>query len=244
MNRVRLVIVLALAFSMISLPFALNAQNATPIPVDPLSGDGRLFGNTNQVTPAPTRETPLGLPTPDVLGILSGEVAAPTPAPADDDTARAVFVDTEGTAIGEVAIVPIGGDALAIQISVSGIASGFHALQIHETGLCETGAIDGAFSSAGQPLNLDNADHPNHTGALPALLVMRNGLGGLAVITDRLTLNDLYDEDGSAFVIYAEPDNLAYIPDRYGNPDAETLATGDSRTRIACAAFASTNDSE
>lgn len=234
MHRARLILLLVLLT--LALPAAVYAQDATP-PSDPLAGDGRLFGNPAQATAVPTREAPLGLPTPDVLSILSGTADTPSSPPQNDDTARALLLNAAGEAIGEVAIVPIGGDALVIQVSASGLTPGFHGLHIYETGLCEAETIDGAFSSAGAHLALTDSDHPNHAGDLPPLLVMSSGLAGLAVVTDRLTLDDLYDADGSAFIIHESPDNLAHLPERYGSAHAETLETGDSGARIACAAF-------
>ena len=52
----------------------------------------------------------------------------------------------------------------------------------------------------------------------------------------RSALGDLFDADGSAFILHANADNYANIPtDRYDpDPDATTLATGDAGSRIAC----------
>ena len=47
-------------------------------------------------------------------------------------------------------------------------------------------------------------------------------------------LAQLRDADGSALIVHAGPDNFANIPPRYGTPDADTLATGDSGARAAC----------
>jgi Cu-Zn family superoxide dismutase len=49
-------------------------------------------------------------------------------------------------------------------------------------------------------------------------------------------VGDLFDLDGSAIIVHANPDNYANIPkDRYDpDPDATTLATGDAGGRVAC----------
>jgi Cu/Zn superoxide dismutase len=60
----------------------------------------------------------------------------------------------------------------------------------------------------------------------------RHGVGPTA--TDRFTIADLRDVDGSAVMVHSGPDNFANIPARYGGPDQETLNTGDSGSRIAC----------
>lgn len=66
------------------------------------------------------------------------------------------------------------------------------------------------------------------------LYVNSDGTGELTVLTDRFTLDELMDEDGSAVLVHENPDNFANIPERYGGPDAETLKAGDSGARIAC----------
>jgi Cu-Zn family superoxide dismutase len=55
----------------------------------------------------------------------------------------------------------------------------------------------------------------------------------LSFISDRYGLTDLFDADGNAFIVHANPDNYANVL-RYGTPDATTLATGDAGGRIAC----------
>jgi hypothetical protein len=72
---------------------------------------------------------------------------------------------------------------------------------------------------------------------MPVLLVNNDGTGEASFKTDRFTLKDLFDEDGSAIMVHALPDNYANIPERYGEVDQETLATGDSGERIACGAI-------
>ena len=93
----------------------------------------------------------------------------------------------------------------------------------------------GDFLSAGAHLNPDDTDHPDHAGDLPSLLVMDNGEATLAATTDRFTIDDLLDEDGTAFMVHSEADNFAHIPDRYDEPDQDTLDTGDAGDRLACA---------
>jgi Cu-Zn family superoxide dismutase len=66
------------------------------------------------------------------------------------------------------------------------------------------------------------------------LLVKSDGTGEASFETDRFALTDLFDEDGSAIIVHALPDNYANIPERYGEVDQVTLETGDSGERIAC----------
>jgi superoxide dismutase, Cu-Zn family len=90
------------------------------------------------------------------------------------------------------------------------------------------------FTSAGGHLNLEDAFHPEYSGDMPVLLVNSDGTGEVSFQTDRFTLKDVLDEDGSAIMVHALPDNYANIPERYGEVDQDTLKTGDSGGRIAC----------
>src|SRR5918996_1020897 len=92
------------------------------------------------------------------------------------------------------------------------------------------------FAFAGGHLNPDGATHGDHAGDLPALLVNADGSGLLATVTDRFTLADLRDADGSAMMVHELPDNYANIPERYApqGPDEATLSTGDAGSRLAC----------
>ncbi len=71
---------------------------------------------------------------------------------------------------------------------------------------------------------------------MPVLLVGGDGTAQASFTTDRVTLADVFDSNGSAIIIHAGPDNYANIPTRYApaGPDATTLATGDSGGRVAC----------
>jgi superoxide dismutase, Cu-Zn family len=65
--------------------------------------------------------------------------------------------------------------------------------------------------------------------------VMEDGSAEMSVLTDRATMDDLLADDGAAFIIHADPDNHAHIPERYADePDEETLETGDAGDRLAC----------
>ena len=70
---------------------------------------------------------------------------------------------------------------------------------------------------------------------MPVLLVNEDGTSRGTFQTDRFSLEDLKDADGSAVIVHAKPDNYANIPERYApEPDADTLATGDAGSRAAC----------
>jgi Cu-Zn family superoxide dismutase len=113
---------------------------------------------------------------------------------------------------------------------VRDLPPGFHGFHIHTTGRCDAPG----FTTAGGHFNPAGASHNAHAGDLPSLLVNADGTAKLATATDRFTIPDLRDADGSAVVVHSGPDNFANIPPRYGTPDQETLNTGDSGSRIAC----------
>jgi superoxide dismutase, Cu-Zn family len=153
----------------------------------------------------------------------------------DDDersgrpTAATTIYDMNGKRVG-VAFFRQRQGEVAVTAAVWGLAPGFHGFHVHAVGECE--APD--FMSAGGHYNPTGADHGDHAGDLPSLLVNTDRTGELHFATDRFTLGDLFDTDGSALMVHADRDNYANIPDRYGGPDAETLATGDAGARAAC----------
>lgn len=91
---------------------------------------------------------------------------------------------------------------------------GFH---IHEGGFC---AGEG-FSETQGHLDLENCDHPHHTGDLPPLFEC-GGQAYLAVLTDRFRIRDII---GRTVVIHELPDDL------------KTRPSGGSGSKIACGAI-------
>ena len=125
---------------------------------------------------------------------------------------------------------------VTVSAAVKRLAPGFHGFHVHSVGECTP-----PFTSAGGHFNPDGSGHGDHAGDLPSLLVNENGRGELRFLTDRFSISDLFDDDGSALVVHAGRDNYANIPDRYHShatdtfgPDTDTLATGDAGARAAC----------
>ena len=146
-----------------------------------------------------------------------------------DEDPLAQLQDIEGNPVGEVRLSQHTEDQVDVQATVHDLPPGFHGFHVHEVGQCEP-----PFTSAGGHLNLEDAFHPDHSGDMPVLLVNNDGTGEASFQTDRFMLKDLFDEDGSAIIVHALPDNYANIPERYGEVDQQTLETGDSGERIAC----------
>jgi Cu-Zn family superoxide dismutase len=145
--------------------------------------------------------------------------------------ARATLRDAAGSRVGGVWLREHRhSGTVAILVTARNLEPGFHGFHIHTTGRCDPPG----FTTAGGHLNPTNAAHGDHAGDLPSLLVTQDGTAMLATVTDGFSLEDLRDADGSAVMIHSGRDNYANIPPRYGTPDQETLATGDSGTRVAC----------
>lgn len=145
----------------------------------------------------------------------------------------AKIVDRDGDPVGTAKVITTR-QGTRVEIRTSGLTPGWHGVHIHTVGKCE-----GDFTSSQGHLNPTDADHPDHAGDLPQMLVMKNGDSVLSFATDRFTARSLMDRDGSAFVVHSGPDNYANIPTRYiqSGPDAETLSAGDAGSRVACGVF-------
>ncbi|HEY8171996.1 MAG TPA: superoxide dismutase family protein [Dehalococcoidia bacterium] len=147
--------------------------------------------------------------------------------------ARATLRDANNAIIGKVKLEQ-DGDVVDIKVNVDGsVAAGFHGFHVHAAGACVA-----PFTSAGGHYNPTLATHRDHAGDLPVLYVDADGEAEARVSTDRFALDDLFDADGSAFILHANPDNYAnldLIPGLpYGPSNAVTLATGDAGSRFAC----------
>jgi Cu-Zn family superoxide dismutase len=152
--------------------------------------------------------------------------------------AKATLIDAQGAKVGEAWLrEERRGDEVWVAGNVRNLPPGFHGFHIHTVGQCVP-----PFTSAGGHFNPTGATHGNHAGDMSTLLVNEDGTGTVALATDRFSISDLRDADGSAVMVHALPDNYANVPTRYrspgspaaGGPDADTLATGDAGGRIAC----------
>jgi Cu/Zn superoxide dismutase len=176
-----------------------------------------------------------------MVGMLPGSRPVAQAADVTPTAARAELIGTDGKPAGVVAITAAG-KQLRIEVAATGLSPGFHGLHLHTKGLCEPGA-NPPFGTAGGHLGAENTSHPGHKGDLPSLFVRSDGVGRIRVLTDRVTMADLFDADGTAVIVHAGRDNFANIPGNYQSsdpnavvpgPDAMTLATGDAGNRALC----------
>ena len=144
-------------------------------------------------------------------------------------SAHADLIDGDGRSVGTVQFSSERG-AVVVAVTASGLSPGFHGFHVHAVGKCEA-----PFTSAGGHMSSPDKKHPEHAGDQPSLLVNPDGTADESFVTDRYSLADLADSDGSAVIVHAGADNYANIPTRYApQVDMTTTATGDSGSRIAC----------
>lgn len=139
-----------------------------------------------------------------------------------------LIVNSEGKEIGTAELTETK-KGVKIRLILSGLEPGEKAVHFHEIGKCDSPN----FTTAGVHFNPSDKEHgfdnPKgyHAGDLPNLVILKDGTVDVEIVTSNVTLekgqkNSLLDEDGSALVIHAGPDD--YITDPSGN-------SGD---RIAC----------
>ena len=156
----------------------------------------------------------------------------------DKNGARAVVRDRNGQRVAVVTLFRTSPANVTVQVRARRLPPGFHGFHVHAVGVCDPAT---GFTSAGGHFNPTGAPHDDHAGDLPVLLVNTDGTAQATMATDRFSIAELLDADGSAIVVHAAADNYANIPARYHShdanvfgPDPTTLSAGDSGDRIAC----------
>lgn len=150
-----------------------------------------------------------------LLAACGGQMESPAPG------AHADLIDTSGNRVGS-AMLYAQPDGIGIRIETSRLPAGEHGFHVHETGRCE-----GSFESAGSHFNPTGREHGHlnpkgaHAGDL-ANLPVAAGTDIVETSVRGLTLDALFDADGSALVVHA------------GADDYRTNPSGNSGSRIAC----------
>lgn len=140
----------------------------------------------------------------------------------ETQTAKAAMKDQQGNDVGTVTLqdTPNG---LVVTAELTGVPEGEHGFHIHAVGQCEP-----PFEAAGGHFNPDDKQHGisneqgKHAGDLPNLYVPASGELKVDHFAIGMTLDDLFDGDGSAVLVHANAD------------DYETDPTGNAGDRIAC----------
>ena len=115
-----------------------------------------------------------------------------------------------------------------IAAQVKGAPPGVHGFHIHAVGKCEPPAFttaSGHFNPGGKKHGMKSQDGP-HAGDLPNIIVGADGGGRIEFTTRLVSLGtgptSLFDADGSALVLHADPD------------DEKSDPTGNAGGRIGC----------
>ena len=125
-----------------------------------------------------------------------------------------------------------GAMAVEVTASITGLKAGTHGFHLHAVGTCEPpgftsagGHFDPGPNGNGDP----DANHPFHMGDLPNLVADASGKATLKAVTNRVTLGagplSLFDADGTAVIIHANPDQ---------GVTAESKAGLSGGPRVAC----------
>jgi superoxide dismutase, Cu-Zn family len=144
-----------------------------------------------------------------------------------NETARAAMQDDKGKSVGTIDLRQTPHGVLVIG-KLEGLPPGPHAFHIHGVGKCEP-----PFTSAGGHFNPANKKHGllaadgHHAGDLPNLHVPASGALSFELLAPAVSLvpgaaGDLFDADGSSFIVHAGVDDYTSDP------------TGEAGGRIAC----------
>ncbi|WP_409450318.1 superoxide dismutase family protein [Brevundimonas sp.] len=146
-------------------------------------------------------------------------------------TGQAAIINGQGAEIGKATLTQ-GATGLLIKVEATGLTPGWHGIHIHATGQCAA-----PFTSAGAHINhtdpktphgLLNAQGPDD-GDLPNLYAAADGSAHGEFFTTKARISQdgpgqwLWDADGSALVIHANPD------------DHNSQPIGGAGDRVACA---------
>ena len=125
-----------------------------------------------------------------------------------------------------------GMSGVELTVRVTGLKPGAHGLHLHAVGACEGPGFTSAgghFDPGPHGMMDPDANHPFHMGDLPNLVADASGKATLKVITTRVTLGpgplSLFDADGTAIIIHANPDQ---------GVTAESKAGLSGGPRVAC----------
>lgn len=156
--------------------------------------------------------------------------------------AAAEMRDGDGNSVGSAVFMAEEEGAVRIEVELTeftGASGGEHGIHIHEVGQCEPPGFESAgdhFNPTQQQHGLNNPEGP-HAGDLPNIEVDGEGSASYETTSDRITLEagerSILDEDGSALVIHANPDDQATDPSgNSGDPIAcGVIAAGEEDTR-------------
>ncbi len=124
------------------------------------------------------------------------------------------------------------GKEVQVVVKVTGLKPGLHGMHLHAVGKCEP-----PFTSAGGhfdpgPYGHTDPDtnHPFHMGDLPNIEAKAAGEATVAATTTRVTLSEgpltVFDQDGTALIIHANPDQGITGAEKSGVSGGPRVACG------------------
>jgi len=154
-------------------------------------------------------------------------------------TAVATLQNTQGQPVGQVVFTQYPG-GVVLTGELENLPPGWHGIHVHETGACtpDFKAAGGHYNPTGVGHGFNEGDGP-HAGDLPNIHVHEDGTNRFEMMTQGFSLAGgriaaaeataasgtpptLFDQDGSAVIIHAQPDDYVTDP------------AGSSGDRIAC----------
>ena len=145
----------------------------------------------------------------------------------DSAMAPSAFTGANGESLGTVTVAE-GPGGVTLTLAGIGMPAGVHGLHVHTAGRCKGPKFESAgdhWNPDGKKHGMQNPEGP-HKGDLPNATVGADGALNQTLALPGVTMADLHDEDGSALVVHAKPD------------DNKTDPSGNSGDRIACAVIA------
>ena len=164
---------------------------------------------------------------PDAPGNQQGQAANQQGQAAGQQSATANLMGPDGADLGTVEFTNTPNGVL-LNADLTGLPPGEHGFHIHENGTCEPdfGAAGGHYNPGGAEHGFQVEGGP-HGGDMPNIHVPESGELTIEVFNDRVSMEEgaeatLFDDNGSAVIIHANPD------------DYESQPSGDAGDRIAC----------
>jgi len=152
-----------------------------------------------------------------ILVLLTVASCSEDGVPGEGATATALMSGQDGSPMGTVTLTQ-GPNGVLISADVGNLSPGAHGFHIHSVGACtpDFSAAGGHFAPGGEGHGFMHKDG-SHAGDLPNIHAAGDGTARADYFTDQVTLasdteTSLFDADGSAIIIHAQPDSYGADP--------------------------------